>query len=106
MTGKSAHPQPSEIGPKNNPVRVQPALRLHIDSLVLNGFPFANRVTIGQAVERELARLFAVNGVPPSLAKLGDIEYIEGRSFNLKPNCQPRALGAKVASAVYEALAR
>jgi hypothetical protein len=106
MTGKSAHPQPSNVGPQSNPVRAQPVLRLHVEALVLHGFPFANRLAIGQAVERELARLFAVNGVPPSLAKLGDIEYIDGRSFDVKPSCHPRALGAKVASAVYEALAR
>jgi len=106
MMGKSADPQPSNVGPQSNPVPAQPVLRLHIDALVLHGFPFANRLTIGQVVERELARLFAVNGVPPSLTKLGDIEYIDGRSFNLKPNGQPGALGAEVASAVYKALSR
>jgi hypothetical protein len=104
--GIAARPQRSDVGPLKSPIHVQPALRLHVDELVLHGFQSANRFTIGKAVERELARLFATNGVPPSLARLGQIAYLDGRSFEMKPSRQPTALGAQVASAVYQALTR
>jgi hypothetical protein len=102
----AGHRQPTQVGPQISKLDAQPALKLHVDTLVLHGFPSANRLTIAKAVERELARLFAAKGVPPSLAELGHIEYLEGRAFDLKPNCQPAPLGAAVASAVYETLAR
>ena len=36
---------------------------------MLHGFAPGDRYRIGDAVERELARLFAEQGVPPSLAQ-------------------------------------
>ena len=105
MTRIPAHSQ-QNVGPQISTLHPRPALKLHVDTLVLHGFPAASRSMIGKAVERELARLFAAKGMPPSLAQLGYIEYLDGKSFDMKPNCQPAALGAEVASAVYRTLAR
>ena len=105
MTRIPAHSQ-QNVGPQISTLHPRPALKLHVDTLVLHGFPAANRLTIGKAIERELAHLFAAKGVPPSLAQLGHIECLEGKSFDMKPNCQPAALGAGVASALYQILAR
>jgi len=85
---------------------VQPALSLHVDALVLHGFPPADRFTIGQTVQLELARLFANRGVPESLVDLGDIENLSGGTFELKPNRQPATIGTQVAWAVYQTLQR
>jgi alpha-beta hydrolase superfamily lysophospholipase len=96
--------QGSVAGIERRTTRGQPALNLHVDVLVLHGFPSADRFTIGRAVKRELARLFAEHGVPQSLAELGDIEHLTGGSFAVKPNRQPTAIGAQVANAVYQIL--
>jgi hypothetical protein len=86
--------------------RAQSALSLHVDALVLHGFPSADRFKIGRAVKQELARLFAENGVPRSLARLSDIEHLTGGSFTVNPNRQPAAIGAQIATAVYQTLTR
>lgn len=86
--------------------QVRPALSLRIEKLVLDGFPPEHRLQIGRAVERELARLFATNGVPRSLTNLHQSEHLTGESFGLKPNQQPFAVGARVAWAVYRTLSR
>ena len=44
-------------------------IELHIEELVLHGFEPGDRHRIGEAIERELARLFAEQGTPPSLAQ-------------------------------------
>jgi hypothetical protein len=88
------------------PSQFRPALSLRIEKLVLDGFPPDHRLSIGRAVERELTRLFATNGVPESLANLHQSERLTGESFGLKPNQQPSAVGARVAWAVYRTLAR
>ena len=106
MTAKSSHRQGSNVGPQLGTFDAQPALKLHVDTLVLHGFSAVNRLALGKAVEHELARLFAAKGVPPSLAQLGNVEYLDGKSFDMKPNRQAAALGADVASAVYRILAR
>ncbi len=98
--------QGSSTGMERPATRVQPTLSLHVDALVLHGFPPGDRFTIGQTVQSELARLFANRGVPKSLLDLGDIENLSGGTFELKPNRQPAAIGTQVAWAVYQTLQR
>jgi hypothetical protein len=90
----------------HSPRQFRPALSLHIEKLVLDGFPPDHRVPIGRAVEKELTRLFVTNGVPRSLASLHQSEHLAGESFGVKPNQQPSAVGARVAWAVYRTLTR
>jgi len=98
--------QGSATGIERPATGVRPALSLHVDALVLHGFPPADRLTIGQTVELELARLFASRGVPESLVDLGDIENLSGGTFELRPNRQPATIGTQVAWAVYQTLQR
>ena len=44
-------------------------IELHIEELVLHGFAPKDRYTIGEAVQRELSRLFAEQGVHSSLSR-------------------------------------
>ena len=50
-------------------------VELNIEELVLHGFPPGEHQHIGEAVERELSRLFAEQGVPPSLVHGADIPH-------------------------------
>lgn len=81
-------------------------VELQIEELVLHGFAPHDRSRIGEAVERELARLFAGRGVPPSLARGGEIERLYGGTFEVKPGSDVEAIGAQVAHAVYGGLSR
>jgi hypothetical protein len=98
--------RPSAANSTHIPSQVRPALSLRIEKLVLDGFPADHRLQIGRAVEKELTRLFATNGVPPSLTCLHQSEHLTGESFGLKPNQQPSAVGARVAWVVYRTLSR
>ena len=79
-------------------------VELHIEELVLHGFSPGDRYRIGAAVERELSRLLAEQGTPPTLARGGDIGHLDGGSFEAKPGAGVEAIGARVAQAVYGAL--
>lgn len=56
-------------------------IELNIEELVLPGFKASERYRIGEAVERELARLFAEQGMPQSLVKSGEIARLEAVSL-------------------------
>jgi hypothetical protein len=81
-------------------------VELHIEELVLHGFVPGDRYRIGDAVERELSRLFAEQGTPPSLVRGGDIGRLDGGSFEAKPGSRAEAIGARVAQGVYGGLSR
>ncbi len=76
-------------------------IELHIEELVLHGFSCGDRYRIAEAVERELAHLFAEQGVPNSLSDGGEIERLDGGAFKMKQGSRPETIGAQVARAVY-----
>ncbi|EFH84856.1 hypothetical protein [Ktedonobacter racemifer] len=78
-----------------------PNVELHIEELVLHGFVQGDRYEIGAAVERELARLFAEQGVPASLANGGEIARLNGGSFTVARGSQADVIGAQMAQSVY-----
>ena len=75
-------------------------VELHIAELVLHGFEPGDRYRIGEAVERELARLLAEQGVPPSLVQGGEIERLDGGSFEVTPGAKPEAIGTQIGAQV------
>ena len=79
-------------------------IELHIEELVLNGFGPVDRYRIGVAVEVELARLFAEQSVPPSLAQGGDIPRLDGGRFEVGPGSGAEEIGTHVARALYGGL--
>ena len=79
-------------------------IELHIEALVLYGFALSDRYRIGAAVERELARLVAEYGVPPSLAQNSHVARLDGRAFEAGPHAKPETIGVQIAQAVYERL--
>ncbi len=79
----------------------RPNIELHIEELVLHGFASADRYLIGEAVQRELARLFAEQGVPSSLTSGGELTRLHGGSFNVAPGAKAEAIGTQIAQSVY-----
>jgi hypothetical protein len=82
----------------------QKNIELHIEELVLHGFKMGDRFRISEAVESELARLFAERGVPQSLSKGGEIERIDGGAFDVARGSKPEVMGAQTAKMIYGGL--
>jgi hypothetical protein len=81
-------------------------VRVHIEELVLHGFAPSDRRGIADAVERELTRSFAGQGVPPSLMRTAVIGRLEGGSFDVEPGAKADQIGGQVAQAVFGGLNR
>ncbi|HET7269597.1 MAG TPA: hypothetical protein VFI90_00795 [Rubrobacter sp.] len=79
-------------------------VELHIEELVLHGFPPGYRHRIGGAVEHELSLLFSEHGVPPSLARGGEIPRLDAGAFRMNPGLGAHAVGARVARSLYEGM--
>jgi hypothetical protein len=81
-------------------------IELHIEELILHGFPPAARHHIGDALVRELTRLLTEEGVPPSLAAGGESARLNGGTFQSTHDTPVEAIGAQIARAVYGGLGR
>jgi len=79
-------------------------IELNIEELVLHGFSPGDRHHIGDAVERELTRLLADQGVPQSLERGREIAHVDGGAFEVAPDSRAGVVGAQVAKAVYGGL--
>ncbi len=79
-------------------------IELNIEELVLHGFSPGDRHRIGEAVERELTRLLADQGVPQSLERGGEIVNMYGGAFEVAQGSRAQVVGAQVAKAVYGGL--
>jgi hypothetical protein len=69
---------------------------------MLDGVAPGDRYTIGNAVERELARLLRKEGIPISLRSESQADEIGGTTFNAARDAKPRAIGRQIAQAVYQ----
>ena len=81
-------------------------VELHIEELVLHGFPPEFRHRIGGAVENELSRLLAEQGVPPSLSNGVDIPRLDAGAFQMNLELGADAVGARVARSLYQGIKR
>jgi len=79
-------------------------IELNIEELVLYGFAPGDRHRIGVAVEQELTRLLADQGVPQSLAQGEEVASVDGGAFEVAPGSRAQVVGAQVARAVYGGL--
>ncbi|HEY0602269.1 MAG TPA: hypothetical protein VGD58_05115 [Herpetosiphonaceae bacterium] len=87
-----------------------PAVQIQIGELVLHGLDHVRsagaRYDLGAAVEHELARLLAEQGIPPGLSQAGIVARLSGGSFEVASGSPPDTLGAQIAEAVYRGLQR
>lgn len=79
-------------------------VELHIEELVLHGFPPDHR--IGDAVERELSRLFTERGVPRWLVQAGEVAHLDSGAFEMAQGEDPAVIGTRVARTVYGGFGR
>ena len=82
------------------------SVELRIEELVLHGFEPGDRYAIGDAVERELTRLFAEQVMPPSLAATVERPHVNAGDVRVAPEFKPQHVGAQVANAIFGGLAR
>jgi hypothetical protein len=87
-------------------LNAQPSVELHIEELVLHGFVTGERYAIGDAVERELARLLHEQSIPISLQSENAADEIKDATFNAAHNAKPRVIGRRIAQAVYQGLSQ
>lgn len=82
----------------------QSPIHLHIEELVLHGFPSADRHRIGEAVQRELTRLLTEEATPPALTRNAELDRLNAGTFQITASPRPEATGAQVAHAVFRGL--
>jgi hypothetical protein len=107
---RKAEKRPARIGAGATTIRqaekTPRAVNLHIEELVLHGFSRGERFEIGDAVERELSRLFSEPDNSQSLAETASKDSVDGGSFRISQGARSAAIGTQVANAVYGGLAR
>jgi hypothetical protein len=81
-------------------------IEVYIEELVLHGFDLRDRYAIGEAVQRELSRLFAEQGIHSSLGQGREIARLDVGTFDVKPGAKAEAIGTQVAQSVYGGLKR
>ncbi len=81
-----------------------PRLEIAIEELILHGLDPSDRDGIREVIQRELERLFAERGVPPSLAERGSAR-LEHAGLEVRAGSKAQAIGAQVAQSVYGKLA-
>lgn len=77
------------------------SLELHIEELVLHGFPPGDRLRIGDAFKGELARLITERSVPQWYEAPVMIDQLKAGSFKVTPGAPPQAVGEQLARALY-----
>ncbi len=79
-------------------------LEVEIEEMVLQGYSSADRRAIARAVQRELGRLFAEQGLPATLSEGRDIPHIDAGGFEASAESGAERIGAQVAKSVYGGL--
>jgi hypothetical protein len=77
------------------------SISLHINELVLHGFPMETRHAVGDATQLELTRLLSARGLPEFVTSRQQEAAIDGGSFNVTPQAKPNVVGSLIAKAVY-----
>lgn len=98
--------RPTQLRPApDSPVsETATSIELHIGELVLHGFEASAGYVIGDALERELARLFSEQGLPPAMMQAAEIEYLKSSLSNLAPDVAAEEIGRRIAQSVYGGL--
>ncbi len=80
-----------------------PNIEIEIGELVLHGFAPGDRVSIGEAVQRELTRLLAERGLA-SMNQSVEIVRVNGGTFDVRPGSKSQAVGAQIAQSIFQGL--
>jgi len=77
---------------------------LHVEELILEGFPVADRQVIGIAFRAELTRLLTDQGLPTDKAVSRQVAALSARPITITAGARPEAVGIQTARAVYQGL--
>lgn len=83
-----------------------PAIELHVEELVLEGFAPAERHAVADAFERELTRLLTAHGLAHTPPASSASAQVDAGSVRLSQRGGAQAAGAQIARAVYGGLTR
>jgi hypothetical protein len=76
-------------------------INLNIEELALSGFPAGQRYYIGDAIERELKRIFSERGIPARFAFSEVPTEVSLGEFAFAPGTNAETIGAEVAQTIY-----
>lgn len=76
-------------------------LELHIEELILHGFPVGDRHLISAAMQQELSRLFVEQGIPRSFTQSSEVPQLNAGAIQLTPTLKPDAIGVQIAQSIY-----
>ncbi len=77
-------------------------IEIHIEELVLHGFPPQEKYRIGEALQAALHNHFEEKGLPPVLSSGGYIPVIDSGTFDMHSTEQPRGKAENIAATVYK----
>ncbi len=81
-------------------------LEISIDRLVLGGFAAEDGARIRVSIERELARLFAEQGLSEGLTEGVSIARLSGGEIGVESGVHAEPAGTHIARAIYGAMKR
>lgn len=83
-------------------------INVHIERLILDGLPVAGSQTpmLQAAVEAELARLLAADGLGSKLRAGGEMPSVKAGNIQMASDSAPDDLGRQIAQAVYGGINR
>ena len=73
---------------------------LHLEELILEGFPASYRTQFAEIVQNELVRIFSERGAPSALPQGMDVGSLDGGSFNMARGASVHHVGTQVATAI------
>ncbi len=80
-----------------------PNIEIEIGELILHGFAPGDRVSIGEAVQQELTRLLAEQGLA-SMNQNIEIARVNGGAFDVRPGAKSETIGTQIAQSVFQGL--
>ena len=79
-------------------------IELRIDELVLTGGPAVDGLEVAAAVEREITRMLATQGLPPTMERRRRIDAIRGEPLERTGDLTAGEMGQQVGRSVYGGL--
>lgn len=75
---------------------------LHVEELVLDGFPNVDGDQLCELIQNELSRLVAERGVSPPMNRGIALDRLDAGEIGVSPDSTSESLGHQVARAIYE----
>jgi len=81
---------------------MKPNIALHIDELILSGFPPGDRYLICDAIQNELTIMLAERGLPSPMALGRDYPALDAGQLRLGPQSDAKTAGRQIARTLFQ----